>query len=210
MKKILGFLLLILVVGSVTACSSKNNKATEIITFEMQPTKDSVADFLFSLGEKPEDYDNDECYNVTPQSIADEYGFTIYKFDQSCASYLEYDDKIYSLGKWFGGYGVVSFAVADMNHDGCSELYFTYSWGSGIHRSMVGYFDSAIEEVVLFDYSNMNNEMVFVADDNRLFTYNATTDIKSFIDIDVKAKDKVGEIIFSSNEIQLDIVDAYK
>ncbi|PWM46146.1 MAG: hypothetical protein DBX47_02845 [Clostridiales bacterium] len=210
MKKTLGFLMLIVVVGSFTSCGSTNNKTKEIIIFEMQPTKDGVADFLFKLDDQPESYDNDECYRVTPQRITNKYGFAIYKFDQSCISYLEYDDKIYPLGNGFGGFGVVSFAISDMNNDKYPELYFTYSWGSGIHRSMVGYFDSAIKEVVLFDYSNMNNDMVFVADKNRLFTYNATTDIKSFVNIGVKAEDKVGEISFSSNKIELDLVDANK
>ena len=80
-----------------------------------------------------------------------------------------YNDKIYSLGSSFGGYGLTAFAVADLNKDGMREIYFTFSWGSGIYRSQIGYFDMATEEVKIFDYSNEDNDMSFYQVD-RIFS----------------------------------------
>lgn len=50
--------------------------------------------------------------------------------------FLIQGDRIVTLGESFGGYGVMSFCVADLESQG-SALIFTYSWGSGEHRSHV-------------------------------------------------------------------------
>ena len=52
--------------------------------------------------------------------------------------YLVYRKQIYGLGGGFGGYGIMSMCVADLNGDGRPALLFSYSWGSGIHRSLIG------------------------------------------------------------------------
>lgn len=41
------------------------------------------------------------------------------------------------LGNGFGGFGVTSMVVADLDSDKHPELLFTYSFGSGLHRSHV-------------------------------------------------------------------------
>lgn len=115
-----------------------------------------------------------------------------------------YENDIYTLGEYFGGLGITSFAVADINQDGKSELYFTYSWGSGIHRSLAGYFDTQNKEIVLFDYSYFNKDMVFVNENHSLSLYEADVDMKSFVDISLlQGEEKVGDIVFDSNEIHL-------
>ena len=111
----------------------------DIEIFPLTSSDDKVDRFLELLGEVPyTGYDNDRFYNVSPSELSEKYGFNIFKLDlpfnilkldQSCCSYLMYEDKIYSLGSSFGGYGTTSFAVADINKDGLKELYFTYSWG---------------------------------------------------------------------------------
>jgi hypothetical protein len=47
-------------------------------------------------------------------------------------------DGIAALGSSFGGMGLQSICVGDLNGDGRPMLLFTYSWGSGRHRSQVG------------------------------------------------------------------------
>lgn len=99
---------------------------------------------------------------------------------------------------------ITSFAVADIDQNGKSELYFTYSWGSGIHRSLAGYFDTHNKEVVLFDYSYFNKDMVFVNENHSLSLYEADVDVKSFVDISLlQGEEKVGDIVFDSDKIQL-------
>jgi hypothetical protein len=41
------------------------------------------------------------------------------------------------LGTSFGGYGVTDMVVTDLDADGNPELTYTYSWGSGMHRSHI-------------------------------------------------------------------------
>ncbi len=171
--------------------------------FPLTSSDDKVDRFLELLGEVPyTGYDNDRFYNVAPSELSEKYGFDIFKLDQSCSSYLMYEDKIYSLGSSFGGYGTTSFAVADINKDGLKELYFTYSWGSGIHRSQIGYFDPATKEVICFNYSNTNNDMTFYVDAGTLVVCNAEVRADSFVDIDTICLTKVGELRFEEDQIK--------
>jgi len=47
------------------------------------------------------------------------------------------DRQVFPLGEGFGGSGVMSMCVADLYGDGQPKLIFSYSWGSGVHRSLV-------------------------------------------------------------------------
>ena len=183
---------------------AEKEDAMPVVTFQMVPSSEGVDDFLKLLDGYKGDYDDDYCYNVTPEDITDNYNFSIFKFDKSCSSFLLYDDKVYPLGEWFGGYGVTSFAVADLNEDGKFELYFTCSWGSGIPRSQVGYFDTANKEMVLFDFSIWFQECMLGTDsDNTLCVYDADYHVKSYVDIEMSASEKVASIIFDGENISL-------
>lgn len=59
-----------------------------IIIFQMNPSKEGVAEFLARSDAPKGSYDNDELYNITPQEITTQFGFRIFKFDQNCESYL--------------------------------------------------------------------------------------------------------------------------
>ncbi|MNI67276.1 hypothetical protein D3C73_1228990 [compost metagenome] len=45
------------------------------------------------------------------------------------------------LGIGFGGYGVTSVVPYDVNLDGNIDLVYAYSFGSGIHRSVLAWMD---------------------------------------------------------------------
>ena len=81
---------------------------------------------------------------------------------------------------------------------------FTYSWGSGAHRSLVGYFDSATKETVLPDFIYWGNDMVLNTDSNGVLgIYHADCDIESFVDIEMEAKDRLASIVWESQEISV-------
>ena len=170
--------------------------------FKITPSKNKVEDFERNIGEMPYTVDGDECYNIVPQDISEKYGFDIFKFDKSYAGYLMYNDKIYSLGSSFGGYGLTAFAIADLNKDGMREIYFTFSWGSGIYRSQIGYFDMAAEEVKIFDYSNEDNDMSFYVDSGKLQVYNARVTPMGSTLLKIVNLKKVGEIVLDEGEIK--------
>jgi hypothetical protein len=53
------------------------------------------------------------------------------------------------MGHGFGGWGVMSLCAADLDGDGKPELIYTYSWGSGRHRSHVAVYrekDGKVQE----------------------------------------------------------------
>lgn len=203
MKRLTALLILCLM---LSGCQQKEQpdeqeEVMPIVTFQMVPSTDGVEDFIKPI----DDYDEEsygDFYNIVPESISNEYGINIFKSDRTCSSVLIYDEKVYSLDSGFGGYGVDSFAIADLNEDDEFELYFTFSWGSGIHRSQVGYFDTASRETMIFDFANWWGESLLEADSNQaLCVYEAACNIESFVDIELSAGNKIATIVFDNGEI---------
>lgn len=204
-NKLLILLLLIAILTTTGYRQQESQSNTcDIRTFQMVPSSNEVEEFMQYVNNLQEEDYTDTCYNITPQDIAHDYGFRIFKFDASCRSYLLYENEIYPLGTWFGGIGVTSFAVADLNTDGKFELYFTFSWGSGMHRSQVGYFDSASKEVTIFDYDGISQEFVLTEDTNHVLSvHSANCNMNSFVDMELSAKKKIATIVGNSSEISL-------
>jgi len=140
----------------------------------LQP-KYSLDDFLllremygYRLGNlMPQDLLEREIYvDITPGAVLDEIGVQIFKDSEWCSAYLMDDDFIYPLGVWFGGYGVVDIKTCDFDGNGTKDILFTYSWGSGLHRSLIGLFDmSTMMETVIYDSSDEGNDEAFISCD---------------------------------------------
>ncbi len=183
----------------------KTNNSDSIDTFGLIPTESGVDEFIAQYDVPQNEYENDELYNITPQEITDKYGFRIFKYSQNCETFLEYNGNVYILGKGFGGNGTTSFAVTDLNNDGNIEIYFTYSWGSGMHHSQVGYFDTATLKEIDFDYSGWD-DMILTVNNGNLEAYTADWNIKNFVYIEATPKDKVGEISVENGNIVFNTV----
>lgn len=208
-------LLSLLLILSMNGCKDNEmiDKDNEIVTFGLIASKDGLEDF--KLLEK--DDDNKEWYNVVPANITKEYEIKVFKSNESCRTYLLYQDDLYELGNYFGGYGVTSFALADINEDSKLELYFTTSWGSGMHRSNIGYFDFADRKINYFDYSYVGSDMVLVReDDNTLSAYHGdiVSDDEDKIFVNMKlSKDlnnKVANIFCKDNVISIETFKSMK
>lgn len=152
------------------------------------------------------DYVEDECYNITPDFITKNSDFVIFKYIESTESFIMYDGHIYSIGTCFGGYGITSMALADINMDNQYELYYTFSWGSGIHRSEIGYFDPANKEITVFDYSFTNSDMMLTVNESGdLCVNSAVLDFDSYVDFSIKARNLIGTIVFDQDNIVLNV-----
>jgi hypothetical protein len=57
-------------------------------------------------------------------------------------TYLIKNKETVPLGTGFGGMGLTSMCVTDLDQDGNPELVYTYSWGSGIHRCLVALYSA--------------------------------------------------------------------
>lgn len=55
------------------------------------------------------------------------------------------------LGSADGGQGLTSLALSDLDRDQRSELYFTYSYGSGIHQSRLGVYAPAYDQSAVYE-----------------------------------------------------------
>ena len=55
-------------------------------------------------------------------------------------SFIFYTDTLIQMGTAFGGSGVTDMVISDLDQDNLAELFFTYSFGSGIHRTRFAVF----------------------------------------------------------------------
>lgn len=74
--------------------------------------------------------------------------------DENLDPVLEYEGESYPLGTGFGGYGLVDSIVMD------GKLYYTYSWGSGLHRSLLAAFDLKTRTIQHFSVSYETDMMI--------------------------------------------------
>lgn len=96
----------------------------------------------------------DNIYNVTPDQVARETNYRIFKASDSCASFILIDGQIYLLCEYFGGFGFVNAVPCDFDEDGCTNLLVASSFGSGAHRSVISHFNVKTKEpTVIFDTS---------------------------------------------------------
>ena len=97
-------------------------------------------------------------------------------------------------------------ALADIKMDNQYELYYTFSWGSGIHRSEIGYFDPANKEITVFDYSFTNSDMMLTVNESGdLCVNSAVLDFDSYVDFSIKARNLIGTIVFDQDNIVLNV-----
>lgn len=186
------------------------------VELKITPSEEGVAEFL----EKNEDYasmyEEDTCYNITPDFISENSDFTIFKYDKSTASFVMYEGEVYIAGEYFGGSGIESMALADVDMDGQYELYYTFSWGSGIPRTMIGYFDPCAKETKAFDYASFHYGMMLTANENgELCVNTALYDLDYtenwFVDYMIQAgEQQIGTIRLENGEITLKINPGYE
>lgn len=164
MKKILCIFCVLTMLFCFCSCKDDNaHQENEYETMKTSITKDSVKEFMELLGGEIElgglssgfVLDEEHCYNVTPQQVASETDMKIFKFSDSCASFVMFNNEIYPLCEWFGGYGFVNAVPCDFDNDGNKDLLVASSWGSGMHRSIISIFNSVSKETtILYDTSN--------------------------------------------------------
>jgi hypothetical protein len=79
--------------------------------------------------------------DITPPDVWKRLGAQVFKQPGVTASIQEADaylirkGTVFPLSIGFGGSGLTSMCVCDLNRDGKLKLAYTYSWGSGITRS---------------------------------------------------------------------------
>lgn len=113
-----------------------------------------------------EDLRAENFVEITPPGLS---GLQIFKNSKTYASYIYRDGGIYPFSGYFGGFGVTSVQPVS-GEKGIRGLLYASSWGSGPHRSEIGFFDltTMTDQPRVVDYTNENNDMVILALDGEL------------------------------------------
>ncbi len=166
MKNLFRVLCMLILLFSLCSCKDNTSKPNEYSTMKTDVSKDSVKEFIALLDNlEPSGlisgytFDEEHCYNVTPASVATETNMKIFKFSDSCASFVMLDNKVYPLCESFGGYGFVNAIPCDFDNDGNKDLLVASSWGSGVHCSCISVFNSQSKESTIL-YNSSASERV--------------------------------------------------
>lgn len=153
---------------------------------DLQEFKTIFSDFAKKQNIKESYIEIDAFHDITTENVFKETGCQIFTNGKTCESYLLYEENLYTLGIGFGGVGIVDIVTCDFDDNGKKELLYTYSWGSGLHRSCIGYFDLSKKSQVELDISSslplgyIKDELVFnKASDMEFQVYTATVTINN-------------------------------
>ncbi|WP_069999122.1 hypothetical protein [Cellulosilyticum sp. I15G10I2] len=179
-------------------------------TLRIKGTKDGVETFLNLLQQElgegiKKDVLYDNWFNITPQEVLEKTEAQIFKSSEDCASFLLYREKIYRLGDYFGGLGVVDIKVCDFNKDGQYELLYTHSWGSGLHRSHVSHMDLKSGEQTQLDYVHLNEDMMLAENPEGEFSlYEAKVEWgeEPLIDFNLTARKYLADIVYEGGVLK--------
>ena len=81
----------------------------------------------------------------------------VFKELKTFTTYVLRKGRMFELGVGFGGMGVESIESFSLSGGKTADaLLFTYSWGSGLHRSHIGYYDFQTEKEYTFPVSYPN------------------------------------------------------
>jgi hypothetical protein len=130
-----------------------------------------------------------------------DYTGSVTEFD----AYLIKDRNVYPMSIGFGGFGLMDMSVCDIDGDSKDELVYTFSWGSGMHRSEVeAYrFDGSSATKIKARFCIPDFDLSFGGQDGHnliIYTWFYTR-------ADLKPKKRIGELVFirSGNQEYLDI-----
>lgn len=103
--------------------------------------------FYAAMGEGLSQEQRNECVEITPKAVSDTTDWRLFTLQRQY-SFLLADGEVYILCNDWGGWGVTSAVPWDYDGNGVTDLLYTYSWGSGLHRSHVSVFDMTTRQEI--------------------------------------------------------------
>lgn len=136
-------------------------------------------------------------YDITPNNVKEEIGCQIFKVNYTCETYVVYKSKVYAVGLGFGGYGLLNIDTCDFDNDGQKDLIYTFSWGSGLHRSHIGVFNFAKEKEEWLDFQQMNEDIMLekLSDNNfKIYIAKVSSENSDFIHFKLSKQEQVADV----------------
>lgn len=171
----------------------------------------SVTDFN-KLFKEFQDYnkiksENYSAYDITPEDVKKELGCQIFKVNYTCDTFVIYKSKLFPIGRGFGGFGTVSINTCDFDNDGQKDLIYTYSWGSGLHRSQIGIYDLSKGKEEILDFIQRDEDVILEKlSDNKFNVYTADIVLLNESDLvhfNTVKKEKAAEIRSVNGKIKI-------
>ncbi|CAM3258864.1 hypothetical protein PALU110988_11965 [Paenibacillus lupini] len=93
---------------------------------------------------------NAEIKEITSADTWDKTKVQLFRIAEE--TFIIKNQKVIHIGNGFGGNGVTSAVPYDVNKDGITDIIYAYSFGSGMHRSMISWIDlKSFEEHMVGD-----------------------------------------------------------
>lgn len=206
-----------IVVSTPSTTSASEQKIYEIPP-KLQKVSYSVEDFKYlyseylKLNNKPlqTSIENDDTgmskeakikyynsYEITPENVKDEIGCQIFKVNSTCETYVINKSKVYAIGFGFGGLGVVDIETCDLDDNGEKDLIYTFSWGSGMHRSHIGIFNTAKEQEEWLDFKQLNEDIMLekISETNfKIYIAKVSSENLDFIHLKLSKQEQVANV----------------
>ena len=136
-------------------------------------------------------------YEITPENVKEEIGCQIFKVNSTCETYVVNKSKVYSIGLGFGGLGVVDIEPCDLDDNGEKDLIYTFSWGSGMHRSHIGIFNVAKEQEEWLDFKQLNEDIMLekISETNfKIYIAKVSSENLDFIHLKLSKQEQVANV----------------
>ncbi|MBQ8298482.1 MAG: hypothetical protein IJX99_01180 [Clostridia bacterium] len=187
-----------------------SNIYASISTYSLKGTKNGVDEFLKLVETKnikPASEDMNNCFNITPEFVANNSEYQIFKFADTAESFLVYQDEIYKIGNNKRGKGILNFALADNNQDDILELYYSYEWSvSEVLRSNVAYFDPVSKKEIGLNKNYREQVVLLVSAEQNSELWVYTADISNYKDstnLNITPRKESDVIVNAENSIKL-------
>ncbi|MEN6521839.1 MAG: hypothetical protein ABFD46_11905 [Armatimonadota bacterium] len=124
----------------VGCCSAENTAYTRLTVDEAEKL---VQDWVKKNRDRCYWHNQPKLKELTTEDIWQQLHVQVFKLKDHTESiseidaYLVKNGKVYPMCTGFGGHGLTDMCVCDIDKDSKDELVYIYSWGSGIHRSLV-------------------------------------------------------------------------
>ena len=138
-----------------------------------------------------------KIYEITPKNVKDEIGCQIFKVNSTCETYVVNKSKVYAIGLGFGGFGVVSIETCDFDDNDEKDLIYTFSWGSGLHRSHIGILDFAKEQEEWLDFKQLNEDIMLekISENNfKVYIAKVSSEDLDFIHLKLTKQEQVANV----------------
>lgn len=124
--------------NSKTEGGDKKKKGDKGIA--LADASDLIRKHIFALNPKMNPATQFPVREITPGPVWKRMRLQVFRTStaapvMSGETFVVHNKKVIHIGQGFGGYGVGSMEVVDLDKDNKPEMLFAYSWGSGLHRS---------------------------------------------------------------------------